>query len=236
MFPSWLLKNNTRLEQLYLRENSFAGTLILQNQPNPNMTVVDISNNKISGQVPRNICSVFPDLSILRMAMNELTGCLPSCFGNMSSLEHMDLSDNQLSTVKLEQLKSSWIVNLSNNNLVGQIPPSIFNSSAFLYLYLDGNNFTGQISGFPPPNWIRLSALDISSNQLSGMLPAWMGNFSYLKAMDLSRNHFQGPIPRDFCDLGSLKYLDMPQNNLLGSVPSCFGPSTIKMSIYPKTN
>ncbi|KAG5244660.1 receptor protein [Salix suchowensis] len=228
MFPSWLLKNNTRLEQLNLRENSFAGPLILQNQPNPYMTVVDISNNKISGQVPRNICSVFPDLSILRMAMNGLTGCLPSCFGNMSSLEHMDLSDNQLSIVKLEQLKSSWIVNLSNNNLVGQIPLSIFNSSAFLYLYLDGNNFTGQISGFPPPSWIHLSALDISSNQLSGMLPAWMGNFSYLQAMDLSRNHFQGPIPRDFCDLGSVKYLDMSENNLLGSVPSCFSPSTIK--------
>ncbi|XP_052309066.1 receptor-like protein 1 isoform X4 [Populus trichocarpa] len=228
MFPSWLLKNNTRLEQLYLRENSFVGPLILQNQPNPYMNVIDISNNNIHGQIPRNMCLVLPNVSKLRMHMNGLIGSLPSCFGNMSSLEYMDLSDNQLSRVKLEQLKSSWFVKLSNNNLGEQLPPSIFNSSAFLYLYLDGNNFTGQISGFPPPNWIRLSALDISNNQLSGMLPTWMGNFSYLQAIDLSRNHFEGPIPRDFCDLGNLKYLDMSENYLFGSVPSCFSPSTIK--------
>ena len=37
MFPSWLLKNNTRLELLYLSENAFVGTLQLQDHPYPNM-------------------------------------------------------------------------------------------------------------------------------------------------------------------------------------------------------
>ncbi|KAJ6397297.1 hypothetical protein OIU77_018331 [Salix suchowensis] len=231
MFPSWLLENNTRLEALYLRQNSFVGPLKLPNHPTPNMIFLDISNNNISGQVPRNICSVFPHLSILRMAMNGLTGSIPSCFGNMSSPPaFIDLSHNLLSIVKPEQLKRLRYVKLSNNNLGGQISSSIFNSSLLRYLYLDGNKFMGHVLDFQPTNniGIYLAALDISDNQFSGILPTRMGNFSNLRAIDLSRNHFDGPLPRDFCKLDNLEYLDLSENNLSGSVPSCFNPSSIK--------
>jgi len=198
MFPSWLLENNTSLEALHLRQNSFVGPLKLPNHPNPNVIIIDISNNNIRGQVPRNMCLVLPNLSILRMAMNGLTSSIPSCFGNLSSLVLVDLSNNRLSKVKLEQLKRSWYVGLSNNNLGGQISPSIFNSSLLRYLYLDGNKFTGHVLDFQPTNGIYLAVLDISNNQFSGILPTWMGNFSNLKAINLSRNNFDGPLPRDF--------------------------------------
>ncbi|XP_073264257.1 cuscuta receptor 1-like [Populus alba] len=234
MFPSWLLKNNTRLKRLYLSENSFVGTLQLPDHPCPNMTQLDISNNNMNGQIPKDICLIFPNLDTLRMAKNGFTGCIPSCLGNISFPGTLDLSNNQLSIVKLEKLTKIWVLKLSNNNLSGQLPTSVFNSSTLKFLYLNGNNFWGQISDIPLYRWNdwigwnEWNVLDLSNNQFSGMLPRSFVNFSCRGVLDLSKNHFKGPIPRDFfCKLDYLEYLNLSENNLSGYVPSCFNPPQI---------
>jgi len=228
MFPLWLLKNNTQLEQLYLNENSFVGTLQLPYHPYPNMTKLDISNNNMNGQIPKDICLIFPHLNTLRMAKNGFTGCIPSCLGNISVPGILDLSNNQLSTVKLEKLTTIWVLKLSNNNLGGQLPTSVFNSSTSEFLYLNGNSFWGQISDILLYGWKVWIVLDLSNNQFSGMLPRSFVNFTCLRIVDLSKNHIKGPIPRDFfCKLDHLEYLNLSENNLSGYMPSCFNPPQI---------
>ncbi|KAJ6397321.1 hypothetical protein OIU77_018351 [Salix suchowensis] len=227
MFPSWLLKNNTRLEQIFLSENSFDGALQLQDHPNPDMTTIDISDNNMHGEIPKNICLIFSNMLTLKMAKNGLTGCIPSCLGNISSLGVLDLSNNQLSTVELEQFTTLTFLKLSNNNLGGQLPASVVNSSKLNYLYLSDNNFRGQIADFPSPIRTMWPVLDLSNNQFSGTLPRWFVNSTQLFTLDLSKNHFDGPIPEEFCKLDELKYFDLSENNLFGSIPSCFNPPHI---------
>ncbi|KAI5587071.1 hypothetical protein BDE02_05G006900 [Populus trichocarpa] len=224
-FPSWLFENNTKLNRLYLRDTSFIGPLQLPQHPTPNLQTVDMSGNNIHGQVARNICSIFPRLKNFMMANNSLTGCIPPCFGNMSSLEYLDLSNNHMSCELLEHNlpTSLWFLKLSNNNFKGRLPLSVFNMTGLRYLLLDGNKFAGQVSGtFSLAS--SFTWLDISNNLLSGMLPRGIGNSSknQLGGIDLSRNHFEGTIPIEYFNSSGLEFLDLSENNLSGSLPLGF--------------
>uniref|UniRef100_A0A3N7G7I6 Leucine-rich repeat-containing N-terminal plant-type domain-containing protein n=1 Tax=Populus trichocarpa TaxID=3694 RepID=A0A3N7G7I6_POPTR len=231
-FPSWLFENNRKLNRLYLRDTSITGPLQLPQHPTPYLQTVDISGNTIHGQIARNICSIFPRLKNFLMANNSLTGCIPRCFGNMSSLEFLDLSNNHMSCELLEHnlptVGSLWSLQLSNNNFSGRLPPSVFNMTYLLYLLLDGNKFVGEVPGtFSLES--SLLWLDISNNLLSGMLPRGIGNSSknQLDGIDLSRNHFEdlgdnnltGPIPNWIDSLSELSIFVLKSNQFNGKLP-----------------
>lgn len=111
---------------------------------------------------------------------------------------------------------------LSDNNLVGILPPEIGNLLELTSLNLRKN----QLSGFIPSEFGNLSNLtyvQLYLNQLSGSLPAEIGNLSNLTFLNLGSNDLGGSIPSTVGNLSNLTYLSIRSNKLTGSIPASIG-------------
>ncbi len=60
----------------------------------------------------------------------------------------------------------------------------------------------------------------LSSNQLSGQIPAELGSLDSLKELTLDSNQLSGEIPRELGNLSNLTNLVIDNNPLTGKVPS----------------
>ncbi|CAI8611176.1 unnamed protein product [Vicia faba] len=85
-------------------------------------------------------------------------------------------------------------IDLSSNQLIGEIPKEI-------------------------ENLIELVSLNLSSNHLTGKITSEIGRLTSLEFLDLSRNHLFGPIPSSLAQIDRLSLLNLSNNNLSGRIP-----------------
>ena len=62
--------------------------------------------------------------------------------------------------------------------------------------------------------------IDLSHNQLSGELPAGLGDLTSLTALILNANQLTGTVPPSIEKLPDLKFLMLSPNRFTGKVPS----------------
>uniref|UniRef100_A0A7N2LNF8 Leucine-rich repeat-containing N-terminal plant-type domain-containing protein n=2 Tax=Quercus lobata TaxID=97700 RepID=A0A7N2LNF8_QUELO len=220
-FPIWLLENNTELQLLNLRSNSFTGEFHLPSDHYMNLRWLDLSNNHFVGKLQENIGKRIPKLENLNLSKNHFEGNLPSSIGDMSNLGSLDLSFNNFyGEVPMElvanctSLVDLW---LSNNNFYGEIFSNHFNLS-LTTLELQNNNFTGTLPVEPLNVWL---VLNISNNHMTGTIPPWIVNGSGVSPraiVDLSSNSFEGQIP---CGIALCDIINLSHNLLSGLLPSC---------------
>ncbi|KAK7340074.1 hypothetical protein VNO77_20767 [Canavalia gladiata] len=115
----------------------------------------------------------------------------------------------------LGKLNGLISLSLRSNTLSGNLPSDILSLPSLRFIYLQHNNFSGDIPDFLPP---RLIFLDLSCNSFTGQIPASIQNLTHLIGLNLQNNSLKGPIPD--VDLPSLKNLDLSFNYLNGSIPS----------------
>ena len=211
------------LKVLSLSSNKFSGSLQLNKiQQLRNLSNLDLSHTSFSIEYEETNSSLssFPQIATLRLASRNLQ-TFPDFLRNQSKLITLDLSINQIS---------------------GEIPNWICNLTNLLYLNLSYNLLEGPLHRLPSMLW--LYSLDLHSNQLQGQLPTLPPSAVYL---DLSRNNFSsfihdsigsnltlaaflslsnnqlsGSIPESICNAINLLVLDLSYNLLSGAIPQCF--------------
>ncbi|CAN4097067.1 unnamed protein product [Withania somnifera] len=99
--------------------------------------VIDLSENHLSGEIPKEITSLTA-LRGLNLSRNNFTGAIPLDIGNLHNLEFLDLSRNKLSCTfppSILELRLLELVDFSFNDLTGKIPFkyqfSTFDNSAY---------------------------------------------------------------------------------------------------------
>ena len=102
-----------------------------------------------------------------------------------------------------------------------------------LYHATDGDNWnlkTNWLSSSPLGEWYgvtteagRVVELDLSQNQLSGEIPAVIGQLTGLTELDLFGNQLTGAIPPAIGDLDKVTRLSLWANQLSGSIPAELG-------------
>ena len=65
----------------------------------------------------------------------------------------------------------------------------------------------------------RVIELDLSENELSGAIPAELGDLTFLESLNLSKNQLRGDIPPELGNLSNLRALALFDNNLRGPIP-----------------
>ncbi|MFA6159341.1 MAG: leucine-rich repeat domain-containing protein [Candidatus Paceibacterota bacterium] len=169
---------------------------------------------RLMGPVPSSIDQL-SSLQELDLSGNQLTS-LPPEIGHLSSLQYLYLSNNQLKSLprEISQLSSLRVLNLNNNQLTS-LPPEVGHLSSLRLLYLNDNQLTSL-----PPEISHLSSLQelwLGNNQLTS-LPPEIGQLSSLRSLILDDNQLTSPPP-EIGQLSSLQWLYLDHNCLIHIPP-----------------
>ncbi|XP_054813232.1 receptor-like protein EIX2 [Prosopis cineraria] len=245
-----------------LSNNNLAGTIPRSLIFLSNLTVLHLNKNNLLGELPLSLknCQNLQDLDV---GENKLSGYIPYWIGHNARV--LRLRSNQFSGIippQICQLTSLIVLDFAENNIFGSIPPCLHNmkamafprsselssicitSQGFVYKIIDsamlhikgqewfyegnlrlmrsidlsGNNLSGMI----PPNiysLFELLSLNLSHNRFEGNIPIEIGNLKQLESLDLANNQLSGEIPQSITQLSFLEVLDLSFNNFSGKIP-----------------
>uniref|UniRef100_A0A0E0MKC0 non-specific serine/threonine protein kinase n=1 Tax=Oryza punctata TaxID=4537 RepID=A0A0E0MKC0_ORYPU len=185
------------------------------------LQILDLSKNSFTNSVEQfftSSCSMKAGLRSLNLSSSQLSMPL-SNFSGFPLLEVLDLSFNSFSgdaSTQLNSLPKLRSLNLSNNNLVGDVPTSMAPSLEELVLSI--NNFSGSIP-IALFNYQNLTMLDLSQNNLNGDVPDEFLKLPKLRTLLLSGNQLSGNIPVSVSNVASLARFAANQNNFTGFIP-----------------
>ncbi|KAL3509147.1 hypothetical protein ACH5RR_028548 [Cinchona calisaya] len=180
-------------------------------------------NNSLSGSIPTTIFNL-SDFRVIGLKFNQLEGTLPmDICSNLPHLESLDVSQNQLGgqiPASLSRCYEIKFLDLSFNEFTGPIPGNVGNLSKLHELYLGRNSLTGEL----PITVFNISSLRVlsgHSNNISGSLPEHICKQTFrLQILLLDNNILHGKLPSSLSHCSELLKISVASNNLEGDFPA----------------
>ncbi|GKE24590.1 leucine-rich repeat-containing protein, partial [Tanacetum coccineum] len=223
--PSWLFTSPS-LEYLDLRFNMFSGNVPFESFALPSLKRLDLGNNQLRGLIDMQTFLQLTNLTYLGLLSNNFSGELEldTLLSSLKNLEILDLSYSGLS--------------VTTNNANHYVNPGI------RYLRLASCKLKVFPESFRAMK--QLQQLDLSGNEIHGLIPHWAGeigrnelyllNLSHnfltglpqfqwyrLRELYLQSNWIEGPFPPSICSMSGLQFLDMSHNRFDGVIPQRVG-------------
>ncbi|KAJ6887659.1 receptor like protein 6 [Populus alba x Populus x berolinensis] len=218
-----IIQNLTKLENLRL--GSVNMSLVTPNSLanlSSSLLALGLWSCGLKGKFPDNIF-LLPNLEVLDLSYNKgLTGSFPS-FNVSNSLWLLGLSSTRISVYLendfIKNLKLLKVLVIRDGNIIRSNLTLIgHNLIQLTRLELTGNNLSGVIPS-SLRNLVQLQSLYLDSNTFSGWIPDFLGHLTVLENLGLSNNQLVGLIPSQI-STRSLKLFDLRNNHLHGPIPS----------------
>ncbi|KAM4099887.1 hypothetical protein ACB094_05G026700 [Castanea mollissima] len=181
-----------------------------------NLLVLRLRSSEFKGYIPQQICQL-SSLRVLDLSNNSLSGSIPNCLKNFSAMALPNSNFNAFFSTSWE-FYASYVESLK---LVPKGEEMEYKENLKLVRFIDlsSNNLSGSIPA-EISDLSELRFLNLSRNHLMGKIPEKIGSMKELESVDLSRNHLSGEIPPSMSNLTFLSLLDLSYNNLSGRIPS----------------
>ncbi|XP_039144069.1 probable LRR receptor-like serine/threonine-protein kinase At3g47570 [Dioscorea cayenensis subsp. rotundata] len=237
--------NLSSLARLYLANNLLRGIIPEELGRLSNLIFFLVGGNLLHGTIPSVLFNI-SSLNIISIPGNHIHGRLPSSFGNkLPKLTTLQFGDNMFSgAIPASLFNASLLemIDISRNQFSGTVPPIFGGMHGLYHLNLELNQF--QASDARDWSFIdslvncsNLYGLSIASNDLGGVLPLSVANFSKeMRFLYMDYNHFSGTIPHGIEDLINLIILHLGANQLTGPIPEHIGKLTMLQVLSLKDN
>ncbi|KAH6778804.1 hypothetical protein C2S52_010041 [Perilla frutescens var. hirtella] len=205
--PAWIGTSLVNLKILILRSNKFSGEISSEICHLHSLQILVLSNNQFSGIIPRCVSNFTAMTTKRRLQFEDDFDPIYEAYSNNPAYESALIITKGVELEYRTILPLVTNLDLSMNNLSGDIPKEL-------------------------TSLVELRSLNLSGNHLTSSIPESIGDMKQLESLDLSKKCLSDQIPNGVSLLSSLSHLNLSFSKLTGRIPQGTQLRTLEASSF----